>query len=418
MEETEPFGSKGPEPIRPQDAVLINFVARQADHKDHEDGPIIQQAKGWLITVGEGDVAPALEMGIRFLETGQTGRVWAHSKYALGPGSRVHGDYTLPANSSIMYQVTVTQIVVDTSRLNPYFPIQKALTRKNIANDIYQYEWVEGVDSTMAMQRAVRLYQKAAKDLDVLLNGVYFQQVELDHPQKLQARQIMLDALNNTTAVFLRQEEYHKAKQAAVEVLKCDSKNLKALLRASKAALLDPASTLEEAEAALKAAEAEVTYKNPNEEKEVKKLKVQFQKFKMDYKEKSKEMYGKMMNPPKVEQASKKVNIDEKIMEFAETKMAEVAREKAAAAEADKGTATTTAKNDSTLDEILKDDTKFWHLQVFLIALNVLIPLACYFLFQFFRGTDTVSLATMATKQYSTVEDSSSAMPDEDIIEL
>jgi hypothetical protein len=395
---------------------LINFVARQADHKDHADGPIIQQAKGWLIIVGEGDIAPALEMGIRFLETGQTGRVWAHSKYALGPGSRTHGDYTLPADSSVMYEVTVTQIVVDTSRLNPYFPIQKSLTRKNIANDIYQYEWVEGVDTTMAMQRAVRLYQKAAKDLDVLLNGVYFQQVELDHPQKLQARQIMLDALNNTTAVFLRQEEYHKAKEAAVEVLTRDPKNIKALLRASKAALLDPASTLEEAEAAMTAAEAEVTYKNPNEEKEVKRLKVQFQKFKKDYKEKSKEMCGKMMKPSKVEpEASKKVNIDEKIMEFAVTKSAEVAREKAAAAATEAAKEPNNSEEDET-KELPKDDGQFWHLQAFLVFLNVVIAVACYFMFQEFRGAEIISLAkTMANKD-SLMDDS--ATPDEEIIEL
>jgi hypothetical protein len=394
-------------------------------------------------------------MGIRFLETGQTGRVWAHSKYALGPGSRMHGSYTLPPNSSVMYQVTVTQIVVDTARLNPYFPIQKALTRKNIANDIYQYEWVtpkgkeagtEGADTeadtdtntnpdtTMAMQRAVRLYQKAAKDLEVLLNGVYFQQVEQDHPQRLQARQIMLDALNNTTAVFLRQEEYHKAKLAAVEVLTHDPKNLKALLRASKASLLDPASTLEEAEAAMKAAESEVTYKNPNEEKELKRLKGQFQKFKKEYKEKSKEMYGKMMNPPKVESssspsdepnnkegggaASKKVNIEEKILEFAETKMAEKAAEAKAKEEKTTTTAATTtnADEETTDEELQKGDTKFWQTQAFLTAMNVLIPLLCYFLFRLFKRADKIALATMAAEDSIMMDHS--ATPDEDIIEL
>ena len=399
---------------------MIDFVARQADHKDHVDGPIIQQVKGWLIIVGSGDVAPALEMGIRFLETGQTGRVWAHSKYALGSGVRTHGDYTLPPNSSVMYEVTVNQIVVDTSRLNPYFPIQKALTRKNIANDIYQYEWVKGADTGMAMQRAVRLYQKTAKDLEVLLNGVYFQQVELDHPQKLQSRQIMLDALNNTTAVYLRQEQYHKAKEAAVEVLTRDPKNLKALLRASKAALLDPASTLEEAEAAMKVAEAEVTYKNPNEEKELKKLKVQYQKFKRDYKEKSKEMFGKMMKPSKVEEspkeeASKKVNIEDMILEFAETKMAEVAREKEAAAATEAATETNDDNAEDETKEPEQDDGKFWHKQALVLALNILVPLACYFLFQVFRGTDKIAVATMATKG-SIMDDS--ATPDEDIIEL
>jgi hypothetical protein len=36
---------------------------------------------------GEGDVLPALEMAVCFLESGQTVWVWSHSKYAFGPGT-------------------------------------------------------------------------------------------------------------------------------------------------------------------------------------------------------------------------------------------------------------------------------------------------------------------------------------------
>eukprot|EP00980_Cylindrotheca_fusiformis_P030728 scaffold25316_cov215-Cylindrotheca_fusiformis.AAC.1 len=82
--------------------------------------------------------------------------------------------------------------------------------------------------------------------MEKLLNGTYFNQVEEDHPQRHQVQQVMLDSLNNIVAVYLRQKEFHKAKQAAVEVLKQDPKNVKALLRAAKASLLDNASTMEE----------------------------------------------------------------------------------------------------------------------------------------------------------------------------
>jgi hypothetical protein len=144
----------------------------------------------------------------------------------------------------------------------------------------------------MAMTRAIRMYTNAAKDMETLLQGTYFQQVEQDHPQRHQTQQLLMDCLNNIVAVHLRQRQYHTAKNASVEVLKKDPRNIKALLRAAKAALLDPASTYEEVEGALKAAEGEITYKNPQDEKQLKQIKAQFKRKQQEYKEKSKAMFG------------------------------------------------------------------------------------------------------------------------------
>ena len=72
-----------------------------------------------------------------------------------------------------MYKVTVTQKVMDTSRLNPYFTIQKALTKKKIANDIYTNEWCKPPETDKdancdhSMKRAVRLYTKVCVTLAV-----------------------------------------------------------------------------------------------------------------------------------------------------------------------------------------------------------------------------------------------------------
>lgn len=200
----------------------------------------------------------------------------------------------------------MTQIIVDTSRLNPYFTIQKAISRKAIANDIYQNEWCpppkgeQEPSCEAAMTRALRLYKKAAQGMETLLGGTYFNQVEDNHPQRLQATQIMLDSLNNIAAVYLRQKQYHEAKQSAVEVLKQDPKNIKALLRAAKASLLDPASTMEEVQAALQAADNEITYKHPQEEKELKRLKAEYKRKHEEYKKKTKEMFSNKLNekPP------------------------------------------------------------------------------------------------------------------------
>jgi hypothetical protein len=83
-----PQNKKEPEAVQPQDAVMINFIGRLADDRSRVDGPIFQKVEGWFIIIGDGDVVPALELAIRFMDSGQTACVWSHSKYALSTGTR------------------------------------------------------------------------------------------------------------------------------------------------------------------------------------------------------------------------------------------------------------------------------------------------------------------------------------------
>lgn len=366
--------------IEPQDAVIINFEGRVAGDLSVTDGPVFQSVKGWLVVVGDGDVLPALEMGVRFMETGQTALLWSHSKFALGPGTRKFEETTVPPQSNVMYKVTVVQKVMDTSRLNPYFTIQKALTKKKIANDIYQYEWCpppkspEDPNCEQSMARAIRLYTKTAKEMETLLGGTYFQQVETDHPQRKESQIILLDSLNNIVAVNLRQKDYHKAKLAAVNVLKVDPNNLKALMRAAKAALLDPASTMEEASEAIKAAESVITYKNPEEEKELKRLKVELKRKQQEYKQKTKEMFGSKL-ATKTTGKAKVDDFDElkgnRGIDTITGRLNECAIDKQQSAvstlEDEKGEETTLPTQE--------DDASFWRTQVYVILSQVVLPL-------------------------------------------
>jgi len=305
------------ETIEPREAVLVTFKGRIAGDRTVRDGALFQKAESWLVVVGNSDVVPALDMGIRYMKVGQTALIWSHSKFALGKGTRTtiaengkaNGCGLVPPNSNVMYEVTVTQKVMDTSSLNPYFTIQKALTKKKIANDIYQNEWCEppktneDADCEYSMRRAIRLYTKAAQEMETLLQGTYFHHVEKDHPQRHESRQICLDSMNNIVAVHLKQKDYHEAKLAAAEVLKMDPNNTKALLRAAKAALNDPVSSFEEASAAIKAAEAAIATtsgkKKAMNEKELNRLAIQLKEKQVEYKEKSKEMFGNKLRPKK-----------------------------------------------------------------------------------------------------------------------
>jgi len=406
---------KESETIEPQDAVLIDFEAflandiAEADASvDSPTAKIFQQVKSWLVIVGEGDVIPALEMGIRFMETGQTALIWSHSKYALGPGTRAYsaatGDgkstvvpVTVPPRSAVAYKVKVLQKVMDTSRLNPYFTLQKAETKKKIANDTYQHEWCppptspDDPDCQQAMARAIRLYTKTAKEMETLLDGNYFAQVEKDHPQRKQAEKILMDSLNNITAVYLRQKEYSKAKQSAVNVLTFDSSNIKALLRAAKAALLDPASSYEEVEAALKAADDEITYKNPQEEKDLKKLKVQSKKQQQQYKERTKAMFGDKLaatdtKPTKSDSAPSSSSPTDGGGEGKEKSTTESTKQGEDKVNNVDGAVD---KTGDVSDEVVGEDEKeerfaFWWSQLYAMVGQVIVPLILVLLYRYF----------------------------------
>jgi hypothetical protein len=386
---------KESEVIEPQDAVLINVEGWVANDntavKPNEEG-VFQEAKSWLIVIGEGDVLPAIEMGARFMETGQTALIWSHSKYAMGPGTRTYQKTTVLPHSNVMFKLTITQKVMDTSRLNPYFTIQKALTKKRIANDIYQFEWCPAPQSKddpvceQAMNRAIRLYTKTSKEMETLLQGNYFQSVEKDHPQRVESHQLLLDALNNIVAVYLKQKQYHKAKLASVEVLQVDPHNLKALLRAAKAAMLDPASTLEEAKAAIVAAESEITYKNPEEEKKLHKLKALLKKKQQEYKDASKSMFGNKLKSSstislsKDEQvASQEVSLDKQVSDTG------TASKKPTINEKDSEEPLKGENNQAPSKEIeeMTDGQNFWRKQATAAFVQVVIPLLIFLLYRY-----------------------------------
>ena len=116
-----PKNNKDPAPVQPKDLVLIDFVARIAEDRSCTDGPVVQEAKDWFIVIGDGDVTPALELSIRFMESGSTALVWSHSKYAFSNGTRIYDrGQALPPHSNVLFEVTLNSIILDTSRLNPY----------------------------------------------------------------------------------------------------------------------------------------------------------------------------------------------------------------------------------------------------------------------------------------------------------
>lgn len=269
--------------------------------KEEEDGPIFHEAKDWLVVVAEKDVVPALEMGIRFMSVGERAVVWSHTKYAYGPHTRKHGDFSLPAFSHVRYEITVKSVVTGEERDHALFQLRVGTSKKNIGNDVYANEWSAG----QGRMKALQLYKRGAQMLEFISNTAE------DEGMRNEAKNVMLQCLNNIVAVNIHAKEYHQAKEDAIKVLTHDPNNYKGLMRAAKAALLDPASSFEEVEGALDAA-AQVA---PATDAELSKLRSQFKAKKQEYKKKSKAMYAKMgesIAPGKPKAATESISCFEK----------------------------------------------------------------------------------------------------------
>ena len=266
-------GSDGKQP-QYTDTVLIDFEGRQCDDKNApiESYPVFQTGKQMVVTFTDLVLVKALEIALTHMQAGQTALVWSRSKYALGDTqARTCNNVVVPPSSNVVYKVTLLQVLMETGRINPYLPIQKALAQKNTANDLYQCEWPGQCERTLT------LYTKAARDMDTLLHGTYFSTVESDHPQRKQVKDIMLDCLNNIVAVHMRNKQYDQAYEATQQVLRRDANNVKALFRAAKSRMMDRKCSLGEQDDALCAAENVIIYKD-KEEVELKKLRVQWKK--------------------------------------------------------------------------------------------------------------------------------------------
>lgn len=303
----------------PSDAsVLINLTARQADHSQHHTGPIFQQAKSWLVSLNDCNVLiRPLEWLIRQMKEKEKALLFIPAKNKHHPFQQSIRNYNNNKNDSVivsaessnlLYEMEVLQIVMDTSRLNPYFPIQKALTMKAIANDLYQYEWdlvdkqqPQPPDSNKMMnsrEKAIHLYEKAAKIVQTLLDGTYFANVEPDHPQRKQCETILGDCHNNTMAVYLRAKRWAKAREVARHSLSSSiptlARNPKTHLRNVKAHILDPTtskseSLMQETELAIQKAESVICYKHEEDQ--------EFQVLKAKWKKKQQEQQRQQQSP-------------------------------------------------------------------------------------------------------------------------
>lgn len=281
-----------------------------------------------LVTLGNGHVPQGLELAIRFLSRGQCAIVCCHSKYAHPHGRKntcimnsVAGEihqkdqrglvdgYDLPPSTNVIYRVCLKSIKSSSDYQSYEFRLKLANQLKRIGNDYFTNEWM-GPNGGFGKAKALKAYNNATQELISLLNDCQEAQAIIDKNvhdgkkmMKDQIEALLVDCFNNISAVFLRDKEYVKAKEAAAQALQIDANNLKALMRAAKASLLS--CSFEECYAALEAA-MEVK----NDDAEVLKLRAEYEWRLKEYQKKEKAMYARMMSKKKIHGSDSTVGMD------------------------------------------------------------------------------------------------------------
>jgi hypothetical protein len=284
-------------------ATTTMYTVRQ--YFQNNNVPVFHMGQDVLCVIGEKDVVPALEMGIRFMQSYETSIIYSHSKYAYGLSKRTYKynntpstppnscisesndansdvggptSFTLQPESNVIYIVTLKRIVTSQAVNQPRFQLRLCLSKKMLANDIYQCDFNDNIKSNMYAHRAIHIYQRAADLLESILISAANRQepntddvdsraaTDLSNVEIDAARNCQIDCLNNIVAVYMKCQLYHKAKEACVAVLKVDVHNVKALFRAAKAALYDPASSYDEVQAAIQAVEEEIQQQHSSKE--------------------------------------------------------------------------------------------------------------------------------------------------------
>lgn len=307
------------------DGVVLDFTGHRilsfdCDDANTRESPFIEK-RNCLIALGDGDVIPGLEMAARFLLAGNRATVKCRGKYAYGAGGR-RADSSMPntqdllPNSDVVFDVYIRNIIPTSQLYNSDdLKIQLASSKKQLGNECYQYEWDE---HGMGKARALKLYGKARDAMIELIGDIQNRNDGSDSADANNTKQaatgVLVDCLNNICAVYLKAKTYGLAKESAANVLQYDPDNIKALCRAARAAIFDPAGTFEECELAIAAAE-EIDAENAH----AKRLRVDLERRKRQHKKREKAMYAKMMAGESSSKESKQELADDENKEMSST---------------------------------------------------------------------------------------------------
>lgn len=234
--------------------------------KGHNEGPPFE------FKVDEEQVIDGLDRAVKTMKKGEIAQVSIHPEYAFGSPVSQQELATVPANSTVYYEVEMVSFTKEKESWDMNTPekIEAAAKKKEEGNALFKARKYE---------RASKRYEKAAKFIEY--------DSTFSEEEKKQAQTLKITCNLNNAACKLKLEDYKQAEKLCTKVLELDSNNVKALYRRAQAYI--KLVELELAEIDIKKA-LEIDPENKEVKMEYRVLKEKVR----EYKKKDAQFYGNM----------------------------------------------------------------------------------------------------------------------------
>jgi len=267
-----------------KDFVRLSF--RGYIKNENDTHQLFTEKDNFIIVLGEADVPPGLEMGIRFCPIGCSAQVTCTSKFAYGDRGRkkereekntdTKKYVAVPPSCELQYSFVVHEII------NYVDDLQQIQLKKAIGNESFQYDLDVGYKALLVWKRTLTMIDSAINQPDGMPQ---------DTIKSLE--KIKIDLHNNIALVYYNQKQYNEAKSSCNTILnELDEKNSKACIRLGYILLELDVDFSEINQVIQKAASLS---SGGMENTDVRKLYSKYKKKKLDYIEKRKEVSKKMM---------------------------------------------------------------------------------------------------------------------------
>jgi len=271
------------------DFPIHDYIKMNNDENNKINPPdIFVHKQQCLVTLGDGDVVPILEMALRFIPLNESGIVRSDARFGYGPkGYQSTSNHQHPSNTCVEVFVTIKSII--SSENNKFtsaeFVIERGLAKKQLGN--------EALNNEHNPYRALNLYQSSVQLLQSYLESLNDTPPSTNKAEIIQqSTHIIIDCLNNASLVHYQTKNYSKAKELATQVLASyDIQNVRALYRAAKASMMDPGGSYEESKAAIDAA-TDILGKDHTD---VKRLFHEWKRKKLETRRREKALFSKMV---------------------------------------------------------------------------------------------------------------------------
>lgn len=184
--------------------------------------------------IGAGDCIPGLELSIKYALVGKPFTMRCTSKYAYGPNGRASPS-AIPPNTNVEYQICLRRLEhYDCTQIDDFSKqckhiIYSVTLRKECGNRWFSY---------LDYSQASRSYSKGVQVADMFFGSL--ETVDNEMSSNISFKELVqsrIACLNNLSSCYLLTQQYVKAKEACISVLEVDPANIKALLRAARAAM-------------------------------------------------------------------------------------------------------------------------------------------------------------------------------------